>query len=143
VKANGTPGYECYCYGYNLSYQWQENQGSGFNNLSDVGIYNGTQTSSLTLTNPTLVMNGYLFRVIVSGGCGTPITSNSVVIVVNPLGQVDQPASQVVCNGGSTTTVTFATVNTGGATTYTWTNNDTSIGLARNRQWKYPNLHSH
>ena len=56
--------------------------------------------------------------------------TKTFTITVNPTGEVDQPASQVVCNGGSTTTVTFATANAGGATTYTWTNNDISIGLA-------------
>src|SRR5664280_1328750 len=129
-EANGIQVMSVTATGYNLSYQWQENQGSGFNNLSDVGIYTGTQTSSLTLTNPTLVMNGYLYRVIVSGGCGTPITSNSVVIVVNPLGQVDQTANQVVCNGANITAINFTTVNTGGVTTYAWTNSAPGIGLA-------------
>ena len=56
--------------------------------------------------------------------------TQTFTITVNPTAEVDQPASQVVCNGGSTTTVTFAAVNTGGATTYTWTNDHPSIGLA-------------
>jgi len=60
--------------------------------------------------------------------CDGPI--KTFTITVNPTGEVDQPASQVVCNGSSTATVTFATVNTGGVTTYSWTNNDISIGLA-------------
>ena len=51
-------------------------------------------------------------------------------ITVNPTGQVNDPADQVKCNGSSTATVIFGTVNTGGTTTYTWTNDDTNIGLA-------------
>jgi gliding motility-associated-like protein len=65
-----------------------------------------------------------------SGGATCDGPTKTFTIKVNPTGEVDQPASQVVCNGGSTTTVTFTTVNTGGITTYTWTNNDISIGLA-------------
>jgi gliding motility-associated-like protein len=65
-----------------------------------------------------------------SGGkmCDGP--TKTFTITVNPTAEVDQPVSQVVCNGENTTTVTFATVNTGGVTTYSWTNSDISIGLA-------------
>jgi hypothetical protein len=66
--------------GYTLSYQWQEYQGAVWNNVVNGGIYSGATTSSLTLTNPTLVMNGYQYRVIVTGGCGSPVTSNAVTI---------------------------------------------------------------
>jgi len=51
------------------------------------------------------------------------------VVTVNPLGQVNQPPNQTVC-AGEATSVTFETVNTGGTTTYSWTNNTTSVGLA-------------
>ena len=54
------------------------------------------------------------------------------MVVVNPTAQVIQPSSQVVCNNTYTTTVTFNTVNTGGNTTYTWTNDKPSIGLLAN-----------
>ncbi|MBP6073408.1 MAG: T9SS type B sorting domain-containing protein, partial [Flavobacterium sp.] len=57
---------------------------------------------------------------------GTPI---NVDITVNPLGQVDAIANQVVCPGDATTLVAFASSNTG-TTTYTWTNDTPSIGLA-------------
>ena len=52
------------------------------------------------------------------------------VISVNPSAQVNQPATQVVCNGSATTAVTFTTNNTVGTTTYNWTNSDSTIGLA-------------
>ncbi|KPK86887.1 MAG: hypothetical protein AMS27_04030, partial [Bacteroides sp. SM23_62_1] len=60
---------------------------------------------------------------------GSPITRD---VVVNPPGQVNDPIDQVVCNGASTTTVTFTTANTGGTTTYAWTNDNTTIGLSDN-----------
>jgi gliding motility-associated-like protein len=50
---------------------------------------------------------------------GAPVT---FTITVNPSAQVIQPASQVVCDGQPTTTVIFNTLNTGGTTTYNWTN---------------------
>ena len=50
-------------------------------------------------------------------------------ITVNPTAQVNQPVDQVVYHQGTTSTILFTTLNTGGVTTYTWTNNTPSIGL--------------
>ncbi|MCX6305135.1 MAG: PKD domain-containing protein [Bacteroidetes bacterium] len=47
---------------------------------------------------------------------------------MNPSGQVNDPADLVVCNTASAS-VTFGTLNSGGTTTYSWSNNTTSIGL--------------
>jgi hypothetical protein len=53
--------------------------------------------------------------------------SGSATITVNPSPSVDQPGNQILCNGASTSLVTF----TGSAgATFGWTNNNTSIGLA-------------
>ena len=54
---------------------------------------------------------------------GTPMT---FTITVNPTPIFNGVSDQVVCNGGSTTDITFH----GTATRYTWTNTDTRIGLA-------------
>ena len=63
-----------------------------------------------------------------SVSCAGP--TKTFTITVNPTGQVNQPANQVVCNTTSTATVVFGTTNTGGTTTYAWTNSASSIGLA-------------
>ena len=60
-------------------------------------------------------------------GCSSS-PSASTTITVNPTPDVTQPANQVVCNGASTTTVTFSGSVPG--TIFNWTNNTTSIGLA-------------
>src|SRR5205814_2073350 len=49
-----------------LTYQWQLDSGSGFANIS------GETSSTLTLTNVSASMNGYKYRVIVSGTCTPP-----------------------------------------------------------------------
>ena len=59
---------------------------------------------------------------------GTPITRD---VVVNPAGQVNDPANQTVCNGANTAAVNFSTNRTGGVTTYAWTNNTPASGLRR------------
>jgi hypothetical protein len=68
--------------GSGLTYQWQENTGSGWNNIFNGGIYSGATTASLTLTGVTAGMNGYQYRCIVTGACGT-VTSNSATLTVN------------------------------------------------------------
>ncbi len=55
--------------------------------------------------------------------------AKTFTITVNPTAEVEQPVNQVICNGAATATVTFATTNTAGTTTYTWTNDQTSIGI--------------
>jgi hypothetical protein len=65
-----------------------------------------------------------------NGSVSCPGTPQTFTITVNPTGQVNDPADQVVCNGATTAPVVFTTNNTVGVTTYTWTNSDPSIGLA-------------
>ena len=60
---------------------------------------------------------------------GCPGTPQTFTITVNPTPTVTTPSNQTLCAGASTTLITF-----GGSavtsTTYAWTNNTTSIGLA-------------
>lgn len=64
----------------------------------------------------------------------TPATSNctgtaqSFTITVNPTPNVVQPANQALCNGAATNAVNFTGSVSG--TVFTWSNNNTSIGLA-------------
>jgi ubiquitin len=55
--------------------------------------------------------------------------SKIFTLTVIPTAQVSQPANQSICNGSSTAAVTFETVNTGGVTTYAWSNSNPAIGL--------------
>jgi subtilisin-like proprotein convertase family protein len=51
-------------------------------------------------------------------------------ITINPSAQVNAVADQFVCSGTTLTSTVFTTANTGGTTTYAWTNSNTGIGLA-------------
>ena len=56
---------------------------------------------------------------------------DTVVVTVNPTITVNDITDQTVCNGGTTTAVTFSTnAPNEGTVTYSWTNNNTAIGLA-------------
>jgi PKD repeat protein len=114
--------------GGTTTYSWSNNNtsiglaGSGTGNIASFSAVNiGTSPVIATIiVTPTFTVE--------SVGCTGP--SKSFTITVNPSGQVSQPPSQVVCVGSNTNIVSFSTLNTGGNTTFTWTNNNTSIGLA-------------
>ena len=52
-----------------------------------------------------------------------------VEITVNPSGQVEPVSDQIVSNGSLCSPDPFNTINTGGTTSYSWANDDPSIGL--------------
>ncbi len=56
---------------YILSYQWQVNDGTGYTNISNTSVYNGTNTDTLILSNAPSSWYGYLFRCIVTTNQGT------------------------------------------------------------------------
>ncbi|WP_460490206.1 PKD-like domain-containing protein, partial [Belliella aquatica] len=74
------------------------------------------------------------------GDClGTEIT---VAVTVNPTAQVDGIDDQELCAGATTDLITFGTVNSGGTTTYTWTNDNAAIGLAASSGGNVPAIPS-
>ena len=67
------------------TYQWQENTGSGWSNLSDQGVYSGTATDSLILTGITASLNGYEYRCLVDA-CSMDTTNLATLTVVDNIG---------------------------------------------------------
>ena len=104
------------------------------NNNSSIGILS-TNTGSIPAFyainsgNAPVVATIVVTPTFTNGGVSCTGPSKTFTITVLPTAQVDQPASQVVCNGQQTT-FTFGSSNTGGVTTYRWTNNNATIGLA-------------
>ena len=88
---------------------------SGTGNIPSFTATNGTAapiTGTITVTTNASACPG--------GG-------TSFTITVNPTPQVTQPGNQIVCNGSSTAAVTFASTTVNAV--FTWTNNNTTIGL--------------
>jgi hypothetical protein len=67
------------------TYQWQFFNGSIWVDLTDTGIYSGTSTDTLTVTNAAPTDNGNQYRVQVSNSALTcsPVTSAIAVLTVN------------------------------------------------------------
>lgn len=120
--------------GTTLSYQWQENRGSGWNNITDGGIYSGATTNELLLGAISLGMNTYRYRCVVTGTCGSVAvaTSNPATLTVNPELPVsvsiatNAPLVDSACVGQSV--IFKATPVNGGTPTYQWKKNNVNVG---------------
>jgi len=110
--------------GAGLTYQWQANDGSGWANLSNTGIYSGATTNNLVLTGATSAVNNYQYRCVISGTCAPSVTSNAASISINSLLTINtHPANAAACAGNNTS---FSVVATGAGLTYQWQVNDGS-----------------
>ncbi|MEI6507262.1 MAG: T9SS type A sorting domain-containing protein [Bacteroidota bacterium] len=103
--------------GANLTYQWQENQGAGFNNLSNGGSYSTVTDDTLIISNTAFAINGYTYRCVVTGTCGAA-TSNPASITVNQLPIVNTQASNSsICFGSNSG---FSITASGTSISYQW-----------------------
>ncbi len=96
--------------GSNLTYQWQEFDGTTYSNIS------GATSSTLTISSVIANDNGRVFRCVVSGTCGFENTSNAT-LTASSIGITTQPADVTICNSGSTT---LSMVTSGTITNYQW-----------------------
>jgi gliding motility-associated-like protein len=99
---------------------------SGSGNIpSFIATSNGASTATATITvTPTM------------NGC--PGTPKTFTIIVNPVPDVVQPADQTLCNNSNTAAIVFSGAVSG--TTYNWTNNNPSIGLAASGSGNIPSF---
>lgn len=82
-----------------VAYQWQEKGASGlWTNLTDGGTVSGATTGTLTLNPVDASMNGYQYRLLISGGCTSPDFSQIATLTVDPLVINVDPASYSTCS---------------------------------------------
>jgi len=83
--------------GGSLTYQWQVSDGLFFSNLTEGPPYSGVNSPTLTLTNATVAMDGFVYRCVVDNTCSAPATSAGAVLNVDPnLPTVFPPAPATV-----------------------------------------------
>ncbi len=114
--------------GGTVTYTWSNDQpsiGLAVTGAGDIASFTATNAGTApivaTITVTPHFENG-------SVTCDGP--PQTFTITVNPTAEVDQPSAQVVCNGAAVADINFTTTNTGGTVTYTWSNDQPSIGLA-------------
>lgn len=78
-------------------YQWQVDEGNGFNDLADGGIYTGANSDSLKIANAPFNISGQKYRCLVSKSICAD-TSDEVSLVVNGLVKlVDMKSKDTTC----------------------------------------------
>ncbi|MBT1712061.1 T9SS type A sorting domain-containing protein [Fulvivirgaceae bacterium PWU5] len=112
---DGTIQFSVAATGTGLTYKWK--QGSTY--LTDGGVYSGTTTPILTLTNVPFGFNGNQYSVEIGGTCvGTTSTAVALTVQHKPV-IVGQPSNSApVCEGGNASFTVVATGTT--APTYGW-----------------------
>ena len=65
------------------AYQWQEDPGTGFVNLSNVWPYSGVFTDSLTIHSASALLNSTHYRCVVTNGSACVDTSSSAILLVH------------------------------------------------------------
>jgi hypothetical protein len=86
--------------GTGISYQWQVNNGTGFANITNGGVYSGATTNTLVITGTTVSLNSYQYRCVVSGTCTPAATTAAATLTVhNPVVIATNPANKEVCAG--------------------------------------------
>ena len=127
----GTKTFTVFALGNGLTYQWEVSTDGGNNwtSINNGGIYSGATTTTLTLTNPTLAVNGFKYRVVLNGTCGVTATTDGLASIsfTEPPSIATQPLSpNAICASTGTATLTVAANN---ASSYQWqvsTNNGVS-----------------
>ncbi|MFD1292758.1 PKD-like domain-containing protein, partial [Lutibacter holmesii] len=104
------------------------------NDTESIGLLDGSGPTidSFTAVNTTtapIVATITVTPTFTNDGVSCEGTTQEFTITVNPTGQVNPIAAQTFCNEDSPSEVTFSTNNTGGTTTYSWTNTNEDIGL--------------
>jgi gliding motility-associated-like protein len=110
-----------------LTYRWQvsTNNGLFYNDISDVGVYSGSGTRRLTITNTPFTMDGYYYRCIIRdrNGAGNPNITDPVRLRVNLIPvAISSPATQGnVCPSVAIQPIVLSTANNVTGTTFAWT----------------------
>lgn len=120
-SGNGTQMMSVTATGTGLTYSWRR----GGVAVTNGGIISGQGTATLTLTNPTTADAGN-YNVVVDGTCLPSVTSNPVMVTVNPFPLItSQPTDQLECEGN---VVSFNVGTSGSGLSYTWQRKNPSEG---------------
>ncbi len=98
VEAGGDSG---------LTYQWQEDSGSGFVNLTDGGIYSNTTAATLDIIGVTTGLEGYQYRCQVTGFNAPLATSNPATLTVDDIPTITTQPQSLSANVGDNVSFTL------------------------------------
>lgn len=119
----GTANFSIATTGSNLTFEWQQDAGTGTwlplaNGTVGSVTYSGADTNTLSLSGLTAANNAFRYRAFVQDGGATAL-SNPATLTVNSAAVINtQPANQVACSTG--TTSNFVVDASGTGLTYQW-----------------------
>jgi gliding motility-associated-like protein/uncharacterized repeat protein (TIGR01451 family) len=120
--------------GGSLTYQWRK----GLVNLVNGGNISGAN-SAVLIINPVGVLDtASNYNVVITGSCGGNVTSANAKLSISPPPVMNSVPNQVVCNNSPTATITFS--GGGAGTVYSWSNSNTTIGLAATGSGNIPSF---
>ena len=107
------------------TYQWQEDAGGGFTNITEGGIYSGVTTGTLNISAVSVGMNNYKYRAVVTNGCGSA-NSTTATLTVNAV-----PATPTITAGSATTFCSGGSVvlTSSASTGNTWSTGETTQSI--------------
>ncbi len=114
---------------------------SWINNAASIGLSasgNGNIASFATTNSTSAPVTAMVMVTPLANGCTG--TKDTFTITVNPTPDVANISNQALCNSAATTAINFSGSVTG--STYNWTNNTTSIGLAANGTGNIPSFNA-
>jgi gliding motility-associated-like protein len=79
-----------------VNFQWQLNEGVGFNNLLETGAYHGVNTNELEISPLDTLLTGNVFRVVMTDECGTSFVSNETYVRVSEPHDVINPIADML-----------------------------------------------
>ncbi|RMG81103.1 MAG: PKD domain-containing protein, partial [Bacteroidetes bacterium] len=88
VCENEEAFFVCEMPGESLFFQWQADFGSGFEDLNDGAVFNGSQSPVLSVFPMDMGLTGLVFRCLVSNNCGEMAPSDTAVLTIQPLPEV-------------------------------------------------------
>lgn len=110
------------------NYSWTNTNttiGLGGSGAGNIATFTATNAVTAPISSIVTVTPSYTNGVTCTG------TAVPFTIIVNPTAVISTSnAPQVVCNGATTAAITFSSSASGGTVTYSWINDNTSIGLA-------------
>ena len=77
------------------TYQWQNDNGSGFTNITNGGQYNGATNDTLTITGTTMGNDNEQFRCIINSGSCTDTSNTGILFINNNVGIQENTAANL------------------------------------------------
>ncbi len=89
--------------GNNLSYQWQLDSGSGYQNLSNNATYSGTQSMLLNINSTDNSFATHTYRCLINSDCASDVPSSMVrILLVTEPQLLSPPRGLTICEGQDT-----------------------------------------